>query len=122
MDRKIKERRRQRYMQLKNCLTPEELSWKIWTKELEDAMQSNRDCYRKPFVLWIEEYASNLPYSIWKYGTPMELANDIWVSFGNEKDRHFDTLRTILVNWIENYKNRKVDKKYGKDENTVYNG
>jgi hypothetical protein len=104
-DRKaeIKAREEKRYEELRNCTTPEELSFAVWTMDLENAMQSSRDCYRKPFVQWIEEYAQNKPHEGWKYNTPRELAEDIWKVFDEE---YFKNLQQILITWIEQYKTK----------------
>lgn len=100
-----------RYSEIRNTSTPEELSWQIWTKGLEDAMQSSRDCYRIPFVKWINEYVNAQPHTGWNYKTPRALAEDIWRSFRSEDDPHFENLRCILVEWIENYKTSKKEAK-----------
>jgi hypothetical protein len=106
MKEKIKKREELRYNKIRSCNSPEELSWVIWTKDLEEAMQSSRDCYRKPFVQWINEYTVGLPHAGWKYNNPHELAEGIWHVFINE-DGHFKRLRNTLVDWIENYKLNK---------------
>lgn len=41
--------------ELKICQTPEELSYAVWTKQLEVAT-SDKSCYRNPFVEWIKCY------------------------------------------------------------------
>ncbi|MDR1504456.1 MAG: hypothetical protein LBT43_18570 [Prevotella sp.] len=99
-----KARTERRYWEISSCNSPEGLSWVIWTKELEEAMQSSRDCYRKPFVQWIDEYVADAPHVGWKYNTPRKIAEAIWVVFRNEDDDHFEKLRSTLVDWIENYK------------------
>jgi hypothetical protein len=86
------------------CKTPTELSFVIWTKELEQAM-GDRSSYRLPFVEWIECYKNKLPYLGWKYATPKDLAEDIYkIEFDRfYKDKYYQRLRDSLIKWIDNY-------------------
>lgn len=59
-------------------------------------------------VKWINEYVNDQPHVGWSYKTPRALAEDIWRSFRSEDDPHFENLRCILVEWIENYKKLKM--------------
>jgi hypothetical protein len=80
------------------------LSFVIWTKELEDAMQSSREIYREPFRLWIDEYIHDLPHTQWQYKTPLDLANDIWKYCLKEDEPYYKQIKDTLIEWVENNK------------------
>jgi hypothetical protein len=103
----IRAREEKRYEEIRNCISPEELSFAVWTKDIEEVMHSSRDCYRKPFVQWINEYASGIPHTAWKYSTPRELAEAIWKPYLDSGDKYFENLRQTLTMWIEQYKKSK---------------
>jgi hypothetical protein len=107
MKEEIKERLVERLKTMKESTTPTELAYTIWTKQLEDAMGSSRDGYRKPFINWIESYKSGTKPKEWgKYKTPKELAEAVWEPYldNNDEDKlWFDSLRSGLVEWINDY-------------------
>ena len=91
-----------RLKSMRDCQTPEELSFNIWTLELEQAM-GDRSAYRKPFVNWVECYKSGeVPQ--WRYKTPMEVAEAIWYKSKSREDAWIVAVRQELVDWIERYK------------------
>ena len=106
----VKERLAERLKRMKDATTPTELAYTIWTKQLEEAMGSSRDGYRKPFIAWIEAYKSNTtPKEFSKYKTPKDLAEGVWQPFldRNEEDKlWFGSLRSGLVEWINAYSGR----------------
>ena len=106
--KEIIERLEKRMRRMKNAKTPTELAYTIWTQQLENAMGSSRDHYRKPFIAWIEAYKNRIAPTQWtKYKTPEELAEDIWNPKIVENDESdilwFGSLRSGLVEWINNY-------------------
>lgn len=103
-----KERREKRIQSLKDCQTPTDLAFNIWTKQMEEAMGSSRDHYRKPFIEWIESYKSKSTPKNWtSYKTPRDLAEGIWKPFLDRSDDYglFSDLRNALVDWIDQYAN-----------------
>ena len=107
----IEERLKKRMQRMQEAKTPTELAYTIWTQQLEDAMGSSRDCYRKPFIEWIEAYKNKITPKQWtKYKTPEELAEDLWNPRIVETDESdvlwFGSLRTGLVEWIKTYAGR----------------
>lgn len=100
-----KERREKRIQSLKNCQTPIELSFNIWTKQSEEII-GDRSIYRNPFVEWIESYKAKTNPEMWtSYKTPTELAEGIWKPYLDRADDYdlFSDLRNALVEWIERY-------------------
>lgn len=107
----IIERLERRMQRMKEAKTPTELAYTIWTQELENAMGSSREHYRKPFIAWIESYKNQTPPTQWtKYKTPEELAEDLWnpkIVENDESDTFwFGSLRAGLVEWIKTYSGR----------------
>lgn len=100
----LAERLEKRLKRLTSCTTPEEMAFDIWSKNLEEAMQSSRKEYRDGFINWVECYKSDTKKPMWKYKTPEELANAIWQPYLDEpKDTWFPALREALVLWINAY-------------------
>jgi hypothetical protein len=93
-----------RIVEIRNCTSIDEMSFVIWTKELEEAMQSSRECYRAPFRLWIYEYVHDLPHTQWQYKTPLDLANDIWKYYLKEDEPYYKQIKDTFVKWVENNK------------------
>ncbi len=100
MKQEEKDRLDARISAMMACKTPEELAYNIWTPELEKAM-GDRSAYRKPFINWVECYKSGEKPQ-WRYKTPMELAEGIWVRFAKD-DEWINSVRNALVDWIEQY-------------------
>lgn len=98
-----KERLLVRIAAMQACKTPEELAFNIWTVELEKAM-GDRSAYRKPFIDWVECYATGQTPQ-WRYKTPVELAEAIWVT--GREDEWIKTVRQALVDWCENFRRTK---------------
>ena len=101
-----KQRLKLRLAEIRNCKTPEELAFAIWSKKFEEATGSNKDAYRKPFINWIEHFVGETENNlIWtSYKTPRDLAEGIWQPFLDEpNDEWFPSLRDELVAWIFNY-------------------
>jgi hypothetical protein len=92
----IRAREEKKYEEIRNCKSPEELSFAVWTKDMDEAMQSSRDCYRKPFVQWVVEHASGIPHTGWRYKTTREFVEGIWPPFLDAGDSHFENLRKVL--------------------------
>lgn len=99
-----KERREKRLQTLKECKTPTDLAFNIWTKESEEYM-GDRSCYRNPFINWIESYKNKVTPQWKSYKTPKDLAEGIWKPFLDRPDDFglFSDLRNSLVDWIERY-------------------
>ena len=99
-----KERREKRLQSLKDCQTPTDVAYNIWTKESEEYM-GDRSCYRKPFIDWIESYKLKRTPQWKSYKTPRDLAEGIWKLFLDRQDDYglFLDLRNTLVEWIERY-------------------
>ena len=99
-----KERRAIRIQSLKDCQTPMELAYNIWTKESE-ACIGDRSHYRTPFINWVESYKTKTTPQWTSYKTPRDLANGIWKPFLDRPDDYglFSDLRNALVDWIEQY-------------------
>ena len=106
----IKERLAERLKRMEDATTPSELAYTIWTKQLEEAMQSSRQSYRDCLIEWIVAYKENRkPNLCNKYQTPMEVAEGIWKPYlcNNEEDKlWFGSLREGLVKWINSYCNK----------------
>lgn len=102
-----KERREKRIQSLKDCQTPTDLAFNIWTKQMEEYM-GDRSIYRNPFIEWIESYKSKYTPKNWtSYKTPRDLAEGIWKPYLDRSDDYglFADLRNALVDWIEQYAN-----------------
>ncbi len=103
----VKERLAGRLKIMKEAKTPTDLAYTIGSKQLEEAMGSSRDCYRKPFIAWIEDYKKKTTPKEWyKYKNPIDLANAVWQPFldNNEDDKlWFGSLRAGLIEWIDDY-------------------
>ena len=102
-----KERREKRIQSLKDCQTPTDLAFNIWTKQMEEYM-GDRSIYRNPFIEWIESYKSKSAPKNWtSYKTPRDLAEGIWKPYLDRSDDYglFADLRNALVDWIEQYAN-----------------
>ena len=99
-----KDRREKRLQSLKDCQTPTDVAYNIWTKELEKYM-GDRSHYRVPFVDWIESYKLKRTPQWNSYKTPSDLADGIWKPFLDRPDDYglFSDLRNTLVEWIEQY-------------------
>lgn len=52
----IKERLAERLKRMEDATTPSELAYTIWTKQLEEAMQSSRQSQRDPHKENTEDY------------------------------------------------------------------
>lgn len=106
-----KERREKRIQTLRDCKTPTEVAFNIWTKQM-DGYMSNRDIYRKPFVEWIEAYKEGIyPRNRTDYKTPSDLAEGIWKKKYLDRDDDyglFSDLRKALAEWICKYKTSEV--------------
>ncbi|MDR1338536.1 MAG: hypothetical protein LBK58_00500 [Prevotellaceae bacterium] len=100
----MNEYQKSRIAQIRNCASIYELSFVIWTKEMEEAMRSSREIYRAPFRLWVEEYMHDLPHTQWQYETPYDLANDIWKYHTIENRGYYEEIKDTLIEWIENNK------------------
>jgi hypothetical protein len=83
-----KERREKRIQSLKECQTPTDLAYNIWTKELEEAM-GDRSHYRIPFINWIESYKMGINPQWESYKNPHDLAEGIWKPFLDRPDVWF---------------------------------
>jgi streptogramin lyase len=108
----LPERLNKRIADLKSCKTPEELSYNIWTTNLESAMGSSRKGYRDAFVEWVKAYKLKSKPQAWQsYKTPKDLAEGIWNS-GLDRDASdklwFGELRANLIEWIEDYSNQII--------------
>jgi len=91
-----------RIRSLNICNTPEELSFNIWTKELEEAIGSRKE-YRNGFVNWIES-RKNGTSPQWKYVNIKEFVEAIWPPYLDEdKDDYFPLLRNALEQWVNEY-------------------
>jgi hypothetical protein len=103
----IKERLAERLKEMKDATTPTELAYTIWTKKLEEAMGLSREPYRYALVTWIWAYKDNTIPPQWaKYKTPEEIAEAVWeptLELGEEDRLWFGSLRSGLVEWINNY-------------------
>lgn len=99
-----KERREKRIQSLKECQTPTDLAYNIWTKELEEAM-GDRSHYRIPFINWIESYKMGITPQWESYKNPRDLIEGIWKPILDRTDDFglFSDLRNALVDWIEQY-------------------
>lgn len=100
------ERLENRLEEIKSCKTPEELSFVIWTKELENAIGSRRH-YREPFIDWIKCYKFDKTPQWKDYKYPKDLVEGIWKPFLDEPgDIWFKSLRETVIEWIEDYKQK----------------
>lgn len=99
------ERLEKRKEEFRSCTTTEEFSLAIWSKGFENAVGSNKQSYRDCLIDWVECYKLGNSEAKWKYKTPQELANAIYVPYLDEpNDIWFPALRREIVDWIEKYK------------------
>lgn len=99
-----------RVNELKECKTPKDLAYNIWTLKQEEYM-GDRSIYRNPFIEWIDSYRLSKSPTMWTgYTTPQELSEGIWKPFLDREDDNglFIELRLALVNWIVSYKKQYV--------------
>jgi hypothetical protein len=89
---------------IRSCTSIYDLSFAIWTKELETATQSSLETSRVPFQLWVEEYIHDLPHAQWQYETPFDLADAIWKCHLEKNRLYYEQMKDSLVEWIENNK------------------
>lgn len=103
----IKERLAKRLQVMKEATNPNELSFTIWTKQLEEAMGSSRQAYRDCFIEWIIAYKEKRKPNLWnKYQTPEDVAEAVWpknLEMDESDNLWFGSLRAGLIEWINNY-------------------
>lgn len=102
----IKDRREKKLQSLKDCQTPTDVAYNIWTKELDEYVNAEFGYRkRKLFVDWIESYKLKRTPQLSFLKTPSDLADDIWKPFLDHPDDYglFSDLRNTLVEWIEQY-------------------
>lgn len=105
-----KNRLEERLNKFRSAETPEEISFLIWSEQLEEATGSSKQSYRDGLVEWIKAYKEErLPKLYSKYKTPLDLAEGVWPPYLDDGDNDvwFISLRKVLVNWINNYKQKK---------------
>lgn len=110
----IKDRLAYRLKTMQDTNDPIELAYTIWTKGLDEAKGSSQDCYRLPFIAWINAYKNNETPKEWtKYKTPKDLAEGLWKPYldCNDEDVYwFGSLRSCLIKWIEDYESNSSSK------------
>lgn len=95
-----------RLLELKNCQTPEEVAYTIWTKHFEQCTGSKKE-YRDGFINWVEAYKNDTTPQWTSYKTVDDLVRSIWEPFLDitETDTFwFGSLRNGLIEWINLYK------------------
>lgn len=89
---------------IKKAKTPDELTWVLWPKEMEEAM-GDRSRYRNSFKEWLESYKNDRVFKGWSYECPRLIAEDIYKPAFDRyfKDNLFEKLRIALIEWIVKY-------------------
>ena len=110
MKETYEQRLQNRIEQIKTCKTPEELSFAIWPKDMDEKIGS-RQSYRDGLTNWIHSFKNNTKPN-WKYKSPREVAEAIWQPYlDEENDIWFPSLRNTVEDWIHDYKNCKSNHK-----------
>lgn len=97
-------RRINRLQSIKDCQTPTDLAYNIWTKE-SDISIGDRSHFRNPFINWVESYKTKSTPQWTSYKTPRDLVNGIWKPYLDRPDDNglFSDLRNAVIEWIERY-------------------
>lgn len=98
-----------RLQELKECKSPYDVSYFIWSKHFEECT-GNKDEDRSGFIDWVESHKNNTKPDHW---TPYnnveditELSEFIWPTYLDltETDTlYFGSLRKGLIEWINQY-------------------
>ena len=102
----FEERLQNRIDQIKTCRTPDELSFAIWPKDMDNKIGS-QNSYRDGLINWIHCFKTNTKAN-WKYKSPREVVEAIWQPYlDEENDIWFPSLRNTLEDWILDFKDSK---------------
>lgn len=116
MNQEQKQRLLKRVNEIRSAKNPNELSYTIWSKSLEEATSSKKT-YRDSFVNWIESKKDGIEPQWKHYKTPSDLAEALWdknLDFDDDDRIWFSALRKELINWINQYlRTSKIDKLNG---------
>lgn len=99
-------RREKRLQSLKDCQTPTDVAYNIWTKELDEYVNAEFGYQKRKLIVdWIESYKLKRTPQWSSYKTPSDLAYGIWKPCLDQLDDYglFSDLRNTLVDWIEQY-------------------
>lgn len=102
----IIDRLNKRLQVLKDCNSPEEVSYTIWTKHFEECTGSKKE-YRDGFINWVESYKNNTTPQWTSYDTVEDLVLSIWEPYLDNTETDtlwFGSLRKGLIEWINHYK------------------